>query len=86
MGVDAGSGEVTAVRHDRWRLFDWFWMLHIMDYDERSDFSTPLLTGGRVYGGMDPDTLLTYGFDRTTGAAAPGTLMLLACNRANTSC
>jgi hypothetical protein len=36
---------------------------------------SPLLNGGRVYGGIDPDTLLTYGFDRTTGAAAPGTVM-----------
>jgi uncharacterized protein (DUF1501 family) len=36
---------------------------------------SPLLKGGRVYGGVDPATLLTFGFDPTTGAPAPGTLM-----------
>jgi hypothetical protein len=35
---------------------------------------SPMLKGG-VYGGVDPDTLLTYGFDRQTGAKAPGTQM-----------
>ncbi|MBT0585552.1 PepSY domain-containing protein [Alteromonas oceanisediminis] len=37
------TGEVLKVRSDIWRLFDIFWMLHIMDYDERSDFNNPLL-------------------------------------------
>jgi hypothetical protein len=36
---------------------------------------SPLLNGNRVYGGIDPDTLLTYGFDPLTGDPAPGTLM-----------
>ncbi len=36
---------------------------------------SPLLNGNRVYGGVDPDTVLTYGFDRTTGDPAPGTVM-----------
>lgn len=36
---------------------------------------SPLLKGGRVYGDVDPTTGLTFGFDRTTGVAAPGTLM-----------
>lgn len=36
---------------------------------------SPLLRGGRVYGGVDPTTLLTHGFDPTTGAAATGTVM-----------
>ncbi len=35
---------------------------------------SPMLKGG-LYGGVDPDTLLTYGFDRNTGVKAPGTLM-----------
>ena len=26
-----------------WRVFDFVWMLHIMDYDERDDFNHPLL-------------------------------------------
>lgn len=37
------TGDVLKVRSDLWRLFDIFWMLHIMDYDERSDFNNPLL-------------------------------------------
>jgi len=37
------SGELLRVRSDVWRLFDFVWMLHIMDYDERDDFNHPLL-------------------------------------------
>ena len=36
---------------------------------------SPLLNGNRVYGGVDVNTALTFGFDRATGAPAPGTLM-----------
>ncbi len=41
--VSEQNGEITAKRTDRWRLFDFLWMLHIMDYDEREDFNHPLL-------------------------------------------
>lgn len=41
--VAATTGDVVARRTDLWRLFDFFWMLHIMDYDEREDFHHPLL-------------------------------------------
>jgi len=41
--IDAITGDVVARRNNSWRLFDWFWMLHIMDYDEREDFNHPLL-------------------------------------------
>lgn len=37
------TGKVERVRTDTWRLFDFMWMLHIMDYEERSDFNHPLL-------------------------------------------
>jgi hypothetical protein len=36
---------------------------------------SPLLRGNRVYGGVDPNTCHTYGFDPVTGAPAPGTTM-----------
>ncbi|MEM9456619.1 MAG: hypothetical protein AAGF11_20745 [Myxococcota bacterium] len=36
---------------------------------------SPLLQGNRVFGGVDPDTLLTYGFDGRTGEDRPDTLM-----------
>lgn len=41
--LNAKSGEVITVRSSLWRIFDFFWMLHIMDYDEREDFNNPLL-------------------------------------------
>ncbi|KAA3638875.1 MAG: PepSY domain-containing protein [Proteobacteria bacterium] len=41
--ISAQTGDIVAVRTDRWRLFDFVWMLHIMDYDERTDFNHPLL-------------------------------------------
>lgn len=41
--IDERSGQVITVRSTIWRIFDFFWMLHIMDYDEREDFNNPLL-------------------------------------------
>lgn len=41
--VSPANGEITARRNDTWRIFDFFWMLHIMDYREREDFNHPLL-------------------------------------------
>ncbi|MFT7464051.1 MAG: hypothetical protein ACI9EF_002400, partial [Pseudohongiellaceae bacterium] len=41
--IDGLTGELLTVRSDAWRRFDFFWMLHIMDYDERQDFNTPWL-------------------------------------------
>ena len=41
--IDEKSGRVTARRSDLWRLYDFFWMLHIMDYDTRHDFNNPLI-------------------------------------------
>ncbi|MEO1136617.1 MAG: PepSY domain-containing protein, partial [Pseudomonadota bacterium] len=41
--ISPTSGEVLARRNDIWRLYDFFWMLHIMDYGEREDFNNPLL-------------------------------------------
>jgi uncharacterized iron-regulated membrane protein len=37
------TGQVVARRNDLWRIFDFVWMLHIMDYEEREDFNHPLL-------------------------------------------
>ncbi len=41
--VSPDLARVITVRSDIWRQFDFFWMLHIMDYDERSDFNSLLL-------------------------------------------
>ncbi|MAD73650.1 MAG: peptidase [Rheinheimera sp.] len=41
--LDPATGAVMRVRTDNWRWFDFFWMLHIMDYQDRSNFNNPLL-------------------------------------------
>lgn len=41
--IDPDTAALVTRRHDYWRVFDFFWMLHIMDYDERSDVTNPLL-------------------------------------------
>lgn len=43
--VSLQTGKVTARRNKIWRVYDFFWMLHIMDYSERDDFNHPLLIG-----------------------------------------
>lgn len=48
--VSERSGLVTARRNDAWRRFDFFWMLHTMDYGGRDDFNTPWLTGFAAIG------------------------------------
>lgn len=41
--ISPETGEVLARRNRIWRLYDFFWMLHIMDYDERENFNNPLI-------------------------------------------
>ncbi len=47
--VDAMTGRINARRNDAWRTFDFFWMLHIMDYKERSSFNHPLLIIASIF-------------------------------------
>lgn len=37
--LDVNTGELSAVRTRLWRVFDFMWMLHIMDYDTRDDIN-----------------------------------------------
>lgn len=46
--VSAETGEVLARRTDRWRLYDFIWGLHIMDWRGREDFNSPLLIAASV--------------------------------------
>lgn len=41
--VSPENGRVLARRTATWRLYDFFWMLHIMDFSEREDFNHPAL-------------------------------------------
>jgi len=36
--VSTKLGTLTSVRHNSWRIFDFLWMLHTMDYEGRDDF------------------------------------------------
>lgn len=38
-----GTGELVTRRHELWRLFDFVWMLHIMDYEERENVNNWVL-------------------------------------------
>ncbi len=48
--IDPYSGALVTRRHQYWRIFDFFFMLHIMDYDERSDVHNPLLKVAQLTG------------------------------------
>ncbi|HET9639579.1 MAG TPA: PepSY domain-containing protein [Allosphingosinicella sp.] len=41
--VAADTGAVTARRSTLWRVYDFLWSLHIMDFRNHEDFNTPLL-------------------------------------------
>jgi PepSY-associated TM region len=43
--VAAETGKITAVRNGTWRLYDFFWGLHIMDWKNHENFNTPWLLG-----------------------------------------
>ena len=48
--IDPYSGKLATRRHQYWRIFDVFWMLHIMDYESRSDAHNALLITAQVSG------------------------------------
>lgn len=41
--VSTKLATLTSVRHTSWRIFDFFWMLHTMDYEGRDDFGNWLI-------------------------------------------
>ena len=41
--ISASTGEILERRNRFWRVRDFFWMLHIMDYAAREDFNNPLV-------------------------------------------
>ncbi len=61
------TGELLARRHELWRIFDFVWMLHIMDYNERENVNNMLLrtfTWGAVLMAATGLWLLFYSFHR----------------------
>ena len=41
--VSGSTGALLERRNDTWRIWDVFWMLHIMDYAERASFNHPVI-------------------------------------------
>ncbi len=41
--ISASTGEILERRNSFWRVRDFFWMLHIMDYPGRENFNNPLV-------------------------------------------
>lgn len=65
------TGDLLAKRHDLWRWFDFLWMLHIMDYDTRSDANNGLLRVASALGlvfALSGLWLLVYSFGHRRGA------------------
>lgn len=65
--IDPNSGHFTTRRHSLWRIFDFLWMLHIMDYDARADINNTVLRLFSIFGtvmGLSGVWLLFYSFNR----------------------
>jgi ferredoxin len=43
--VSVSTGEILQRRNSYWRVFDFFWMLHIMDYPGHEDINNALIIG-----------------------------------------
>ena len=64
------SGELVTRRHELWRIFDFVWMFHIMDFAERENVNNPLLrifTWGGLLMASSGIWLLFYSFHRRRG-------------------
>jgi hypothetical protein len=48
--VHPDSGVLVTRRHRLWRWFDFVWMFHIMDYDQRTDMNNGLLRTATIAG------------------------------------
>lgn len=48
--VEANTGRIAAVRNGTWRLYDFFWGLHIMDWKNHENFNSWWLLGFAIGG------------------------------------
>lgn len=67
------TGELLARRHSLWRIYDFLWMFHIMDYEDRSDVNNRLLSVAAASGlvfALSGIWLLLYSFRRSGAEAA----------------
>ena len=64
----ADDGHFIAARSSAWRLYDFFWMLHTMDFQGRDNFNNPLVilfTTGALWVGLTGVLLLLQVFGVT---------------------
>ena len=54
--VSSIDGKFQTVRHRSWRIFDFLWMTHTMDYEGRDNFNTTVL---RVFSLLGLTTVLS---------------------------
>jgi len=47
--VSPYTGEILKRRSERWRIYDFFWMLHIMDYEGRDNFNNPFVVWASIF-------------------------------------
>lgn len=65
--IDPNTGQFTTRRHTLWRVFDFLWMLHVMDYETRANINNTVLQLFSVFGlslGLAGVWLLFYSFGR----------------------
>ena len=65
--ISASTGEILERRNSYWRVFDFFWMLHIMDYSGHSNFNNSIITTVAliaIWLGISGFILLFYSFRR----------------------
>ena len=65
--ISPTTGEMISRRHNLWRIFDFAWMIHIMDYENRTNVNNPLLrvaTWSAVFMAISGAWLLFWSFSR----------------------
>jgi len=66
--ISASNGEILERRNRYWRIRDFFWMLHIMDYTGRSNFNNSIILTVvliAIWLGISGFVLLFYSFRHT---------------------
>ena len=65
--ISPQTGELVTRRHELWRVFDFFWMLHILDFEERENVNNRLLlvlSWATLLMGLSGAWLLVWSFSR----------------------
>ncbi|HNP34377.1 MAG TPA: hypothetical protein PKK10_00880 [Woeseiaceae bacterium] len=72
--ISPSTGELVSRRHTFWRVYDFLWMFHIMDYESRTDLNNNLLRVASFFGisfGLTGVWLLVYALKRKRPVAGP---------------